>query len=322
MQNFIDKLHQYKKVVLIISSILIFLQTVLILTNDITWFWLTIITLPLLTLDLYLFESEVAENEHLKSLSQYISLIVTLMVLLFVLINALFVTPLWWYGMSMPLYLLGQHIYFYNLFDMPIIDLRHKTILVYSTITVFVLMILFYFIPSFIANDSSNPDIILTNSYNAVASYQIYFDEGDRDREHVIARSWYSENHFVNDYINVIWSNRAANNARGNLKFNNVHKNNTTAIKSGDDIIGYKHNDHFMPLDQYKGDVARIVLYMYVTYKDDGLPLEYINIALMKSWARLDPVDQKEVERNNLIKQTYKYSNKFVDMPWLIGFIV
>jgi len=322
MQNFIDKLHYYKKIVLILSSILIFLQTVLILTNDITWFWLTIITLPLLTLDLYLFKSEVAENEHLKSLSQYISLIVTLMVLLFVLINALFVTPLWWYGMTMPLYLLGQHIYFYNLFEMPIIDLRHKTILVYSTITVFALMILFYFIPSFIANDSKNPNVEYRTNPQAVESYQIYHNLGEPVKEHVIPKKWFENGNLVNDYVNVIKSNERANNFRGHLKFGNLPKNNETAILLDNHIVGYRNSHYFMPLDQYKGDVARIVLYMYVTYKDDGLPLEYINVALMKSWARLDPVDQKEVERNNRIKQTYNYSNKFVDMPWLIGFIV
>jgi len=322
MHNIIDKLHQYKNGILFVSSILIFLQTVLILTNDITWFWLTIINLPLLTLNLYLIKNKVSENERMKVFSQYTSGILTLMMLLFVLINALFVTPLWWFGISIPMYLFVQHIYFYNLFNLPSLDLRDKKILIYSTVTLVIIMILFYFVPSFIANDSSNPNIILTNSYNAVESYQIYFNEGDRDREHVIARSWYSENHFVNDYVNVIWSNKAANNAKGNIKFNNVPKNKTTAIKSGDNIIGYRHNDYFMPLDQYKGDVARIVLYMYITYKDDGLPLNYINVSLMKSWARIDPVDQNEIERNNLIKQTYNYSNKFVDMPWLIGFIV
>ena len=38
-----------------------------------------------------------------------------------------------------------------------------------------------------------------------------------------------------------------------------------------------------MPKDEYKGDVARIVLYMYVTYKDDGLGLDKINVNLMKN---------------------------------------
>ena len=59
-------------------------------------------------------------------------------------------------------------------------------------------------------------------------------------------------------------------------------------------LVGYKNNDYFMPLYSYKGDVARIILYMYVTYRDDdNFPTDKINIDLMKAWSRLDPVDQK-----------------------------
>jgi len=87
-------------------------------------------------------------------------------------------------------------------------------------------------------------------------------------------------------------------------------------------LVGYSNDKYFMPTDEFKGDVARIVLYMYVTYKDDGLRTNQIDIGLMKNWSKQDPVDTREKERNNQIKAIYGYSNKFVDSPRLVRFVV
>lgn len=201
--------------------------------------------------------------------------------------------------------------------DKKIDDLWKKaTILIISTI------LTFFFIASLFANIHSNPKDSFSSTWSAVDSYMIYSD-GTRNTEHVVARSWYgSQENYVNDYINTIWSSQKANTYRGNLEFGDVIKNSKNAVYDGEKIIGYRNDSYFMPTDEYKGDVARIMLYMYITYKDDGLKNKYINVITMKQWSKQDPVDQRERDRNETIKQRYDYDNKLVRAPWLVGFIV
>ncbi len=187
--------------------------------------------------------------------------------------------------------------------------------------TSFLLLFCLFCIPSFVANNHKNPIDHFSSNYRAVDSYNLY-GEGPTNTEHVIARSWYSINNYDNDYVNIIKSLETANSARGNLKFGRVRKTESNAIYFQDKVVGYKNSEFFMPTDEFKGDVARIMLYMYITYKDDGLNKNYINVGLMKTWSRQDPVDQRERTRNKTIQSQYGYSNKFVTTPWLVGFVV
>lgn len=201
--------------------------------------------------------------------------------------------------------------------------MKEKQIITYSSLGFFLLLMGLFLVPSYVANSHKNPKSHF-NAYAAVESYLVFGDVSPKNQEHIIARDWYknSPENFQNDYVNVIWSNEKANNYRQNRKFANLSKKNATAIEDKGTIVGYRNNDYFMPLDEYKGDVARIVIYMYVTYKDDGLNLKYIDLNLMKQWSKLDPVDQKEIARNKLIQQKYGYQNKFVSNPWLINFVI
>jgi endonuclease I len=64
---------------------------------------------------------------------------------------------------------------------------------------------------------------------------------------------------------------------------------------------------------------------MYVTYGDyEGFDKSKINVGLMKSWSKLDPVSDKERELNEWIKinSIQHNSNPFIDTPWLVGFVV
>jgi len=191
-----------------------------------------------------------------------------------------------------------------------------------ATLSWFLMIFLLFCLPSFSANSSRNPQEGFAAQWSPVETYSIY-GMGIRDTEHIIAQSWYnSTENYVNDYINTVWSNMVANNARGNLPFGNVKKSRENTIYDNNNIVGYKDDEYFMPTDEYKGDVARIMLYMYITYQDDSLKKDYINVGLMKKWSKQDPVDDREKERNKTIDSQYKYSNKLVDRPWLVRFIV
>ena len=92
------------------------------------------------------------------------------------------------------------------------------------------------------------------------------------------------------------------------------------------------------PLDEYKGDVARAMFYMparYYEYIDvlhpkltlvNGSPLAVTasptqpglagDLATLLLWNELDPVDEYEIHRNNLIYNNYQLNrNPFIDHP-------
>jgi len=125
--------------------------------------------------------------------------------------------------------------------------------------------------------------------------------------EHVYARSWAivdnQELPFVNDLHNLYAADPVINTQRGNMMF------------------GYEEG-MYEPEDRWKGNIARVLLYMYVTYpevRNSGK----IDVSLMKEWSKLDPVDEGERNRNRIIESIGNNpSNIFIDSPWLVNFVV
>ena len=133
------------------------------------------------------------------------------------------------------------------------------------------------------------------------------------------------------------------NSSRGNLEFGEV--SNGSEVKQDGYLGGYKSGSTFEPLDHVKGDVARIILYMFVHYntgsylgsnnlttgtvnstassKTSGnLPLTNViqgskeeAFALMVKWHNDDPVDQIEITRNNAVYEIQGNRNPFIDRP-------
>ena len=64
------------------------------------------------------------------------------------------------------------------------------------------------------------------------------------------------------------------------------------------------------PRQVIQGDIARIYLYMSETY---NVSLTQKLHKMLKTWSKLDPVDQKELERNFKIFRIQGNSNPFVD---------
>lgn len=68
------------------------------------------------------------------------------------------------------------------------------------------------------------------------------------------------------------------------------------------------------PAAHAKGNVARAILYMHVEYK---LPLG-MDLATLKQWNALDPVDDDEKLRNAKIAVLQGTRNRFIDDPRLV----
>ena len=127
----------------------------------------------------------------------------------------------------------------------------------------------------------------------------------------------------------------SVNKDRGNLEFGlaSTIENDTYAPGSSYCKIS---SEYFEPRDEVKGDIARMLFYMAVRYEGDingeedlelvfsahgASTFEFGNLALLLEWNRLDPVDDFERNRNNVIYSYQKNRNPFIDYPSLADLI-
>ena len=87
------------------------------------------------------------------------------------------------------------------------------------------------------------------------------------------------------------------------------------------EISAYSSDTIFEPRDDYKGDIARIIAYMALHYES----LEGIVDNVMEDgyetiieWNKLDPVDDYELNRNNVVADYQGNRNPFIDAPELV----
>ena len=159
--------------------------------------------------------------------------------------------------------------------------------------------------------------------------------EGDcYNREHLIPQSSFNSAFpMQSDIHTVIPSDGRVNNFRGSLVFGNVASANWTSLngsKRGSSAMSGYSGIVFEPIDEFKGDIARALLYFAVRYEDtvDGYTsFEMFNgtndavffpwaIALLLDWHNnIDPVDQRERDRNNAAYNFQNNANPFVDHP-------
>jgi len=134
------------------------------------------------------------------------------------------------------------------------------------------------------------------------------------NREHVWPQSGMpvsasnSVTNMASDLQNLKPANPAENSSRGNKWFDYVPTTSSVAYE---------------PRDEVKGDIARILLYMVVMYSEltlvDANPNIYSYqmgiLSTILEWNQIDPVDNFEMNRNNVI-YSYPYNrNPFIDYP-------
>jgi len=162
-----------------------------------------------------------------------------------------------------------------------------------------------------------------------------YSDEGDcYNREHLVPQSTFnSASPMRNDYFHVIPSDGAVNGARGSFPFGEVNSAeyvSTNGSKRGNNTFPGYSGTVFEPIDEFKGDIARSVLYFAIRYEDEfssswrsnevlaDNPQDFFvdwYIQLLLSWHSEDPVSQKEIDRNNNGFQFQGNRNPLIDRP-------
>ena len=159
-----------------------------------------------------------------------------------------------------------------------------------------------------------------------------YNSEGDcYNREHSWPSSWFNDQNTPRtDLHHIFPTDGYVNNKRANFPFGEVRSASWTS-QNGSKLGTCKTSGYsgtvFEPIDEYKGDFARALMYMSVRYYgEDGnwgssdmtnkaeiLPWA---IDMLMRWNEQDPVSQKEIERNNAIYDDYQHNrNPFIDHP-------
>jgi deoxyribonuclease-1 len=69
------------------------------------------------------------------------------------------------------------------------------------------------------------------------------------------------------------------------------------------------------PAPEKRGEVARAMFYMADRYKGEGLILFKKQALLLEKWHRLDPPNDEEHRRNNVIEELQGNRNPFIDSP-------
>ncbi len=153
------------------------------------------------------------------------------------------------------------------------------------------------------------------------------------NREHTIPQSWFDKRSpMVSDAHHVVPTDGKVNGMRSNYPHGET---NAGAIggkglgKVGSGTGGYS-GKVYEPVDEYKGDIARMYFYFVTRYQSnmssiDGAAFQkntYPSLAswfqtTMLKWHREDPVSQKELDRNDGVYKHQRNRNPFIDHPEL-----
>ncbi len=183
-------------------------------------------------------------------------------------------------------------------------------------------------------------DITKNDRTRAIADQSNGFCIGFWNREHVFAKSLANPSLETDDpgpgtdVHNLRAADCQWNSTRNNRLFNDGSGNSDIVHIDGHPICdrGPAGNPKgcFYPGDEFKGDVARIIMYMYLRYPTQCLPINIgVGSRLFSSdmpdifleWNEEDPVNAFERHRNNVIA-SYQYNrNPFIDNPYLATLI-
>ena len=161
--------------------------------------------------------------------------------------------------------------------------------------------------------DPSNPDNVIL-MYSGDSRPEDEYQEGDLSEgetfntEHIYPQSKLASDEAKNDMHHMRVADVDINSERLNYPFTDG---------SGD----YKlvDGDKWFPGDDWRGDVARMVMYVNLRYGEDFETVG--NLDLFLEWNIEDPVSDFEIQRNNVIEAAQGNRNPFIDNPYLATLI-
>lgn len=162
-------------------------------------------------------------------------------------------------------------------------------------------------------------------------SYNSEFD--CYNREHIVPQSTFGEKApMVSDIHHIPPTDGYVNNRRSNYPFGEVNSATWTSLngsKVGTNSTPGYSGTVFEPIDEFKGDVARMIFYFATRYQNqipgftsgtilDGTTTRSISqweLDILLAWHAADPVSQREIDRNNAAYTYQGNRNPFIDNP-------
>lgn len=164
-----------------------------------------------------------------------------------------------------------------------------------------------------------------------------YSVEGDcYNREHIIPQSVFNSNSpMVSDPQLVCPTDGKVNGLRSNYPHGMVGNASKTTL-NGSKLGSASNSGYasgysgtvFEPIDEFKGDIARMYFYFATRYENlvAGYSYDMFNgtskqvftntfLEILKQWHEKDPVNQREIDRNNAIYNFQNNRNPYIDHP-------
>ncbi|MEH6657861.1 Ig-like domain-containing protein [Leeuwenhoekiella marinoflava] len=126
--------------------------------------------------------------------------------------------------------------------------------------------------------------------------------------EHIFPQSRLATENAVTDLHHLRSTDDAINSLRLNYPYTD-----------GSGSYTLVNGNSWFPGDDWKGDVARMVLYLNVRYGEDYTKVGTLDLFL--KWNREDPVSDFERQRNEVIEDAQGNRNPFIDNPYLATLI-
>ncbi|KMQ67566.1 endonuclease I [Chryseobacterium sp. FH2] len=159
------------------------------------------------------------------------------------------------------------------------------------------------------------------------------------NREHIVPQSLFNESSpMVSDIHFIRATDGKVNGMRSNYPFGKVGTATFTSkngSKLGNSASSGYSGTVFEPIDEFKGDVARMIFYFVTRYQSKlstftsgnmlgnttfpGLQTWELNVLL--AWHNQDPVSQAEITRNNASYTYQGNRNPFIDNPNYVNLI-
>ncbi|MDR6968832.1 endonuclease I [Flavobacterium arsenatis] len=185
---------------------------------------------------------------------------------------------------------------------------------------------------------TDNTKVLLVYGYED-GSDDVYFNDRRRDKDLSCHTSsctglWVREHTFPrslgNPNLGYVFAGSDAHHLRAiDSQFNNTRSNRIFDEGSGNATV--LENGNFYPGDEWKGDVARMMMYMYLRYTSQ-CPATVVGAGtasnpfsdmpdIFLNWNAQDPVSDFEINRNNILQTLQGNRNPFIDNPYLATMI-
>lgn len=166
-----------------------------------------------------------------------------------------------------------------------------------------------------------------------------YSGEGScYNREHIIPQSVFNSNSpMVADAHFITPTDGKVNGQRSNYPHGTVGTASWTSLNGGklgsSSITGYS-GIVFEPINEFKGDIARMYFYFVTRYENTVSSYSYAAfsgnaypaidsafLTMLINWHTNDPVSAFEIERNNAIYARQNNRNPYIDHPEYVGLV-